>query len=169
MPFTYEPITPADGERMKSLNIMIGWKKPNARHWTVNRETGDFLVWIAPDREPPHWTWFAFLWQGRLFRAELDGKTHQDTGYRLEIAGVSAEDRKPISSHERPAFGAALFEAVKVYAIADVTTMFANRRKRLQLAPDPSGTPPLELETTLNDLSVSPFATFRIDFPRSIQ
>lgn len=59
MPFTYEPITPADRERMESLNIMIGWKKPNAKHWTVNRETGDFLVWISPDREPPHWTWFA--------------------------------------------------------------------------------------------------------------
>ena len=169
MPFTYEPITPADRERMESLNIMIGWKKPNAKHWTVNRETGDFLVWISPDREPPHWTWFALWWQGRIFRVELDGKTHQDTGYRLEIAGVSAEDRRPISSQERPSFGAALFDAVKAYAIADVSTMFANRRKRLQLAPDPSGTPPLELETTLNDLSVSPFATFRIDFPRSIQ
>ena len=135
MPFTYEPITPPDRERMESLNIMIGWKKPNARHWTVNRETGDFLVWIAPDREPPLWTRFAFF----VAKASLPcGVGRQDPpGNRVPLGnrrGFSGRSQANFISRETGLWRSP-FAAVKVYAIADVTTMFANRRKRLQLPP----------------------------------
>ena len=170
MPFVYEPITPADRERMESLNIMIGWKKPNARHWTVNRETGDFLVWIAPDWEPPHWTWYGFWWRERLFRVELNtSKTHPDTGYCLEIAGIAAEDGKSIPPQDKEDFGKALFEAVKVEATAAVSRLFAGIHQKKQLPPDSTGPIPIDMKCTLNDLSTSPFATFQIDFPRSIR
>ena len=136
----------------------------------MNRETGDFLVWIAPDWEPPHWTWFAFWWRERLFRVGLDDhKTHPDTGYCVEIAGVAAEDGKLIFPKDRLALATALFEAVQVYATADAATLFDGLRQSKKVPLDPPGTPPIELQCTLNDLSVSPCATFRIDFPRSIR
>ena len=166
MPFVYEPITPADRERMELLNIMIGWKKPHAYDWAVDRDSGDFLVRIAPDREPPHWEWFAFWWNGRQFGVALDDiKTHPETGYCLDVVWVAAlaEDGTLVSAQDSMSFGQALFEAVKAYATVDAARMMQNLRERNQLPPNV----PLELQATLNDLSVSPFATFRIDFIRS--
>ena len=170
MPFVYEPITPADHERMESLNIMIRWKKPNARHWTVNRETGEFLVWVYPEWDPPYWNWFAFWWRERLFCVGLNSsKTHPDTGYCLEIAGVGAADRKPILPEDEKALGTALFDAVKVEATTAAAELFAGRRERKGIPPDPHDMEPVELSYEINDLRTSPFVTFHVDFPRSIK
>ena len=79
MPFTYEPITPADSERMEALNIMLRWNKPQAYNWSVNRETGDFLVHIFQDREPPHWQWFALWWNGMLYCIAIEEKDHPNS------------------------------------------------------------------------------------------
>ena len=168
MPFVYEPITSADREQMESLKIMIHWKKPNAEHWTVNRETDDFLVRIAPDREPPYWIWFAFWWKERLFRVGLNPKSNLDTEYCLEIAGIGAEDGKPIPSQDKQILGAALLQAVKTYATAEATEQLGWYRKRKNLPLSSPATHSMELECTLNDLSMSPFAIFRANFHGSI-
>jgi hypothetical protein len=186
MPFTYEPLTSADRERMETLNIMVGWARPNANEWCINHETGDFLVRIGPDREPPHWEWHAFWWKGKQYSVGLDEKNHPNSppgtniGYWLEVVAVGPQDnpsregvwpseiRQEIPREEWPALAAALFEAVKVYAIAEADMRFGWYRERMQLPPLPPGTPPIEIESTLHELSASPCAIFHVDFSRSI-
>ena len=168
MPFVHEPITPADQERMDSLNILIGWKKPNARSWTINRETGDFLVRIGRDMDFPHWTQLGFWWNGKLFRVETsDIKTHPDTGYCLEVMRVGAEDGKPIPVQYHANLEADLFDAVKVDTTASVNSLFAEIPQTGQVPKQPSNKHSIELICTLYGLKVSPFATFHADFPRS--
>jgi hypothetical protein len=193
MPFTYEPLTQADRDRMEALNIMVGWKIPSAEEWSINHETGDFLVRIGPDREPPHWEWHAFWWNGHLYYVGLAEKNYpsskpliestqqvNNVGYWLEIAAVGpqdnpsregvwpAEGRLSIPREEWPGLAEALFEAVKVYAIAEANMRFGWYLQRMQLPPLPPGTPPIEIESALRELSVSPCAIFHIDFSRSI-
>lgn len=185
MSFIYEPLTQADRDRMEDLNIMVGWKRPNAEEWSINHETGDFLVRIGPDREPPHWEWHAFWWQEKLYSVGLTEKNHPNsqpgtnTGYWLEVVAVGPQDnpsregvwpaeiRREIPREEWPALATALFEAVKTFATAEASPAYAGYRKRMQLPPPP-GTLPMALESTLHDLSVSPCAIFHVDFSRSI-
>ena len=165
MTFTYEPITPADRDRMEALNIMIGWKKPNATDWSVRRTTGDFLVRIAPDREPPHWTWFAFWWRARLFRVGLDNnKAHPRTGYHLEVAWLSEEGGKVIPKQDWSALGDALFEAVKAYAAASAIAMGLNLRERGEASFEPAE---MKMECTQNPLGTTPNAIFHVNYTRS--
>lgn len=185
MPFTYEPLTPADRERMETLNIMVGWKSPNANEWCINHETGDFLVRIGPDREPPHWEWHAFWWKEKLHRVGLKEKDHPKSqpfktlGYWLEIVDTGPQDnpskegvwpasRQTMSTEEQAIYFAALCEAVKVYAVAEAKISFGLYQKQIQPAPLPPGATPFELESTLNGLGASPYAIFQADFSRSI-
>ena len=167
MTFTYEPITPADRDRMEALNIMIGWRKPHVANtdWVVDRTTGDFLIWIAPDREPPHWMWFAFWWRNRLFSVGLDNiKMHPKTGYHLETMRVGAEDGQGFPAQDRDALGDALFEAVKAYATVDAIAMGLNLRERGEASFEPAE---MKMECTQNPLGTTPNAIFHVNYTRS--
>jgi hypothetical protein len=165
MTFTYEPITPADKEQVDALNIRVRHAPPNTRNWVVNRENGDFLIWIGPEREPPHWTLFGFRWKGRLFGVGLKEQWDYSTRYHLEIASVWDEEA-PVFSEWSDDFKQSLFEAVKVFARVEASAFMKNWHQRAGLPYGPTDAPPIVLETRLNDLRNAPVATYSMNFPR---
>jgi hypothetical protein len=171
MPFTYVALTQPDRERMESLKIMIDWTKPHADHWSIDRDTGDFLVRIAQDREPPHYDRYALWWRNMLYKVEIEPNSSPATGYRLDVVGVadvSSIPGKGIPRSDWPALGVALFEATKAHAIGRASKLIADLREKKGLPTAASDAPPMQMQSTSVDLSKSPCIIFRTDFPKEI-
>lgn len=173
MTFSYEPLTQADRDRMRALNVMISWARPNADRWTVDRATDDFLVRIMQDREPPHYYIFAFWWRDALHWVNLQGKTAPSTGYHLELVGFGAEPEvRPGIPQPGPidqyAVGTALRSAVATYAVGDAASWFAGRRQTKGLPPLVDEAARIQMTVTPLDLTRSPHVVFRTDFPKEL-
>jgi hypothetical protein len=173
MTFSYESLTQADRDRMRALNVLISWARPNADHWTVDHATGNFLVRIMQDREPPHYEIFAFWWRDCLYWVHLHDKTVPKIGYQLDLVefGVEPEVRSGMPervSADRHEVGAALRDAVDVYATADITDGFRRLLKRKGLSTEELDRTPIRLEATSLDLTRSPHVAFRTDFPQEL-
>jgi hypothetical protein len=173
MTFSYELLTQADRDRMKALNVMISWARPNANRWTVDRATGDFLVRIMQDREPPHYDVFAFWWRDCPYWVHLQNTTVPKSFYRLELVdfGVEPEVRPGMPrrvSADRRQVGTALCSAVETNAGGTATTLFQGLLEDRQLDTHVLDQTPVCIAATPLDLTRSPHAVFRTDFPKEL-
>jgi len=164
MTFRFEPLTDDDRARLRDLNVQIHWHKPNTNEWTIDRDSGDFLIWIAPDRDPPHWTRFAFHHEGHLYGAEfnLSGSTVH-SGYRAAVMKVwLALGDWHLAGADADRFLDRLTAAFESYCAAHVRRLCAELAARRGVEPDAEA--PV-IKVIRRGLQACPVVVFEADLP----
>jgi hypothetical protein len=73
MAFIYEKISEEDKQKNDFSKLQIGWlNRPDPTYWIIDRVSGDFLIWLRQEREPPHVDWYIFKKNdGKTFGASI--------------------------------------------------------------------------------------------------
>lgn len=71
MTFVYEHISEEDKQQLDLPKLGFHRYLLVPSNWVIDRELDAFLIWISPDREPPHEHWYAFWWQGTVFSVAI--------------------------------------------------------------------------------------------------
>lgn len=138
-------------ERLAQLNIKIDYRKPNSSEWTIDSDTGDFLIWIYPDREPPHWITFCFYWNQTVFSLKVAMTGDFLAGFSYRVMRVRKERQSwDLLGEESIRFCDALMAAMLAYCRSDVQDLCARRQGAISLASN------MDIQTSVADLSKSP-------------
>ncbi len=160
MEYQTEVIDAAGRARLAQLDLRIEHRKPNSTKWTIDRAAGDFLIWIYPDRDPPHWTTYGFYWRGAAFNLKVAMSGDFTNRATYSVMSVRKERANwDLAGSEAEQFCSALTAAMECYCRDWAQEMAARKFQDTPAAINPV------LHSSRADLSRSPALTINIEFP----
>jgi len=158
MEYLTKKIDAAGKALLAQLKLRIDHVKPNSDEWTIDEVSGDFLIWIYPDREPPHWITYCFYWNKIPFgvKIERSGNFTHRLVYRV-MSVHQAGKNLDLSPSERVQFVTALAAALESYCRADGKDIAARKFDDSTFEP--------KISVSINGLSASPSFVVNIELP----
>jgi hypothetical protein len=158
MGYLTKKIDTAGKARLAQLDLRIDHHRPNSDEWTIDDATGDFLIWIYPDREPPHWTTYCFYWNDTPFglKIAMSGDFTRHLVYSV-MSVYKVGSGWDLTPSESVQFVTAMTAALHSYCSADAKDLVARKFKDLAFEP--------RITVSIDGLSASPSVVLNIDLP----